>query len=120
MPKKVITPIQLPREQPDKCEKCPLIGKIPEEEREEGLREGYFCLGKFPYPRLKSKGIKLSKAEYRKKKRVLHRPCDSLWKVWVTLPKRCFCMHVEAYKRYRMEFEREQQLKYYPKFHFKD
>ena len=33
MPKKLFTPIQLPKEQPDKCENCPLIGKIPEEER---------------------------------------------------------------------------------------
>lgn len=119
MPKKVFVPIRIPQEQPDRCELCPLIGKIPDEEREAGVREGYFCLGRFPYPRLKSKGIKLSKAEYRRKKRVLHRPCDKLWDVWVTLPKRNFAMCTEAYKKYRMEFEREQQLKYYPSFHFK-
>lgn len=120
MPRKVFTPIQLPREQPDKCEKCPLIGKIPEEEREKGLREGYYCLCKFPYPRLKSKGIKLSAEEYKKKKRRLHRPCDHLWDVFTSLPKRRFCMPTVAYIKYRMEYEKEQQLKYYPKFKFKD
>lgn len=119
MPRKVYVPIKLPLEQPDRCELCPLIGKIPDEEREEGVREGYFCLGRYPFPRLKSKGIKLSKAEYRRKKRVLHRPCDKLWDVWTSLPKRCFCMPNKVYLRYRMEFEREQQLKYYPYLHFK-
>ena len=120
MPKKLYTPIQLPRKQPDKCESCPLIGKIPEEEREEGVREGYYCLGKFPFPRLKSKGIKLSAEEYRSKKRRLHRPCDYLWGVWTSLPRRRFCMANRIYIKYRMEFEKEQQLKYYPKFKFKE
>ena len=120
MPRKIVTPIQLPKEQPDKCENCPLIGKIPEEEREEGVREGYYCLGKFPYPRLKSKGIKLSAEEYRKKKRKLHRPCDYLWHVWTSLPRRCFCMPNMVYIKYRMEYEKEQQLKYYPRLKFKE
>jgi hypothetical protein len=120
MPRKIFVPIRLSPEQPDRCELCPLIGKIPEEEREKGLREGYFCLGKFPYPRLKSKGIKLSAEEYRKKKRKLHRPCDSLWHLWTSLPRRCFCMPNMVYIKYRLEYEKEQQLKYYPKFQFKD
>ena len=121
MPRKVYTPIQLPKEQPDKCENCPLIGKIPEEEREEGVREGYYCLGKCPDPRLKSKGIKLSAEEYRKKKRKLHRPCDHLWNVWTSLlPRRLFSMPNVAYIKYRMEYEKEQQLKYYPRLKFKE
>lgn len=120
MPKKVFTPVQLPEEQPDQCEKCPLIGKIPKEEREKGVREGYCCLCRYPFARLKSKGIKLSAKEYKKKKRKLHRPCDHLWHVLVSLPRRQFCMPNWVYIKYRMEFEKEQMLKYYPKFKFRD
>lgn len=120
MPRKIFTPIQLPLEQPDRCDKCPLIGKIPKEERREGLREGYYCLCKFPYPRLKSKSIKLSAEEYKKKKRRLHRPCDYLWHALTSLPNRRFCVLTEAYVKYRIEYEKEQQLRYYPKFKFKD
>ena len=33
MPKDIYTPRQLPREQPDRCELCPLVGIIPKDER---------------------------------------------------------------------------------------
>ena len=45
MPKDIFTPRQLPREQPDRCELCPLLGLIPKDERRKGKRERYFCLG---------------------------------------------------------------------------
>ena len=30
MPKAIFTPIQLPPEQPDRCSRCPLLGKRPQ------------------------------------------------------------------------------------------
>ena len=80
MPKTYYTPRKLPPEQPDRCELCPLVGIIPDDERRKGVRERYYCLGIFDaltddnghpvldelgqqrlsFPRLKSKGITVS------------------------------------------------------------
>ena len=46
MPKTYYTPRKLPPEQPDRCELCPLVGIIPDDERRKGVRERYYCLGK--------------------------------------------------------------------------
>ena len=47
MPKTYYTPRKLPPEQPDRCELCPLVGIIPDDERRKGVRERYYCLGIF-------------------------------------------------------------------------
>ena len=39
MPKTYYTPRKLPPEQPDRCELCPLVGIIPDDERRKGVRE---------------------------------------------------------------------------------
>lgn len=124
---------------PDRCELCPLIGKIPDDERQGGERKGYYCLGIFDaetdsddnpvfdengvqrmtFPKLTSKGIKASFAENRKKGHLLHRPCDFIWEAWRTLPNHRFAMPTEIYTKYRLPYEQEQQLKNYPKFKFR-
>ena len=106
MPKDLYYPQRLPREQPDRCELCPLIGIIPDEERRKGLRERYYCLGifealtddngeplkdengeqKLSFPRLKSKGIKRSAKAVKQGGHLLHRPTlasmdDTAWAV---------------------------------------
>lgn len=140
MPKSYYTPRKLPPEQPDRCELCPLVGIIPENERREGLRERYYCLGIFEamtdenghpildekgeqrmsFPRLKSKGITVSAKAVKQGGHKLHRPCDMLWQAWMTLPGRYFGMPTNTYTKYRLPYEYEQQTKKFPKFKFKN
>lgn len=133
------TPRQLPREQPDRCELCPLVGIIPKDERREGKREGYFCLGiyeaevdelgepvldengvqQLSFPRLPSKRINVSAKKVKAGGHLLHRPCDYTWDSWMTLPGRVFGMPTDVYNAYRVPFEREQMIKNLPKFKFR-
>lgn len=123
MPKAIFTPIQLPPEQPDRCSRCPLLGKRPQAELKKGQRQAYCCLGIFTadgFPPLTSKGVERSAAAYRKQKRLLHRPCDNRWDVWMTLPNRQLPITQEAWRERRRPYELELEQKYYKslfKFH---
>ena len=139
MPKEIFTPRQLPPEQPDTCERCPLAGLIPKAERRTGVRERYYCLGiygpefdengepimeadgcqRIGFPRIKSKGIRNSAKAWKASGHLLHRPCDHLWGAWMTLPGRLFGMPTEVYNTYRLPFEYEQQVNSQPKFKFR-
>ena len=136
---KVYTPRQLPPNQPDRCELCPLIGIIPKAERRKGKRERYFCLGIFEaetddngnpvlddngvqqmsFPRLSSKGIMVSAKAVQRGGHLWHRPCDYVWASWMTLPGRVFGMPADVYNTYRTPFEKEQMIKHMPKFKFR-
>jgi len=141
MPKEVYTPRQLPREQPDRCELCPLVGIIPKDERRKGKRERYFCLGIFEaevdehgepvldengvqqmsFPRLSSRAV--TNVSFQKVKdggHLYHRPCDYVWQSWQTLPGRIFGMPTDVYNTYRLPFEKEQMVKNMPKFKFRN
>lgn len=139
MPRKIFIPRQLPSEQPDRCELCPLVGIIPKAERRKGKRERYFCLGifeaetdengeplydehgvqKMSFPRLSSKGIAVSFRQWRAKGHLWHRPCDYVWPSWMTLPGRVFGMPTDVYNAYRIPYEKEQMIKHLPKFKFR-
>lgn len=116
MPKTIFKPVQLPPTQPDKCSRCPLLGLRPESEQTKGERQAYCCLGIYTadgFPPLTSKGIERSAEAYRKSQRKLHRPCDSRWDIWMTLPRRQVPVLLEAYKDRRLTYEQEMQKKYY-------
>lgn len=102
MPKRNFIPVQLAPEQYDKCVDCPLIGLIPENERKEGKRKKYVCLGTMKA--LTSKGVWI-KASKRDAKHPLHRPCDSYWPAWMTLRRREFNMSTPLYTKYRLPYE---------------
>lgn len=139
MPKKVFTPRQLPPEQPDSCERCPLVGIIPKEERRSGVRERYYCLGiygpefdengnpvidengcqRIGFPRIKTKGIRNSAKSWKAKGHLLHRPCDNIWDAWMTLPGRLFGIPTDTYTKYRIPYEHEQMTKNIPRFPFR-
>ena len=139
MPKDIYTPRQLPREKPDRCELCPLVGIIPKDERRPGKRERYFCLGiyqaetdangepvldekgiqKMSFPRITSKGISVSAKAVKEGGHLWHRACDYTWDSWMTLPGQVFGMPTDVYKTYRMPFEKEQMIKNMPKFNFR-
>ncbi len=116
MPRHIYTPIQLPPQQPDKCSKCPLLGKRPPSELKQGERQAYCCLGVYTpegFPPLTSKGIESSAEAYKKSQRKLHRPCDDQWEVWLTLPNRKFPITMEAWRERRRPYELEMELKRY-------
>lgn len=131
MQKRGYIPRELREEQPDRCELCPLLGKLPKDERRGGERKGYCCLGVLEadvdedgsqcvvFPRLTSKGIRCSAEGTRASGHLLHRPCDGLWQAWVTLPGSLFPMLAETYLKYRLPYEHEQQLRNYPTFGFR-
>jgi len=139
MPKKIYTLIQLPREQPDKCKFCPLVGIIPDDERRSGMRERYYCLGVYDtmkdddgnpildedgneqmnFPRLKTKRIDVSARKVKEGGHLLHRPCDLRWQGWMTLQDRQFGMPVNVFIKYRQPYELEQMIKNQPKFNFR-
>lgn len=139
MPKNIYTPRQLPPEQPDRCELCPLVGIIPKEQRREGKRERYFCLGiyeaekdetgapildaegmqRLSFPRLSTKSISVSARRVREGGHVHHRPCDMTWDAWMQLPMRVFGMPTDVFTAYRIPYEKEQMIKYLPKFSFR-
>jgi hypothetical protein len=109
MPKKAIIPIQIPMEQPDCCARCPLIGLIPKNQRQPGVRQSYVCLGVLGEA-LPSKGIWTSASEAKQKKRKHHRPCDTRWDAWAQLPGRKFGMSYAHYLQYRLPYEQGNQL----------
>lgn len=140
MPRNIYTPRQLPKEQPDRCELCPLVGIIPKCERRAGKRERYFCLGiyegetdadgdpvldadgiqRMSFPRLSSKGIAVSAKAVQSGGHLWHRPCDYTWDSWMTLPGRIFGMPTDIYNTYRLPYEKEQMVKHMPKFKFRN
>ncbi len=109
MPRQAIVPMKLPAEQPDTCAECPLCGLIPKEQRQEGIRQGFVCLGVLGEP-LTSKGIHSSARKTKLKNRKLHRPCDSRWDAWMQLPGRQFGISYANYLHYRLPFEQRNQL----------
>ena len=116
MPRNIFKPIQLPPTQPDRCSKCPLLGKRPQAEQTKGQRQAYCCLGIFTpdgFPPLTSKGIERSAEAYRKAQRRLHRPCDDSWEVWVSLPGRKYPITQDAWIERRRPYELELEQKYY-------
>ena len=112
MPKKNIIPVQLAPEQYDRCADCPLLGLIPEDERKNGKRQKYVCLGVLDGLDLKpisSKGIWV-RASKRDQKHPLHRRCDNRYQSWVKhLKNRVFGLSEFLYTKYRMPFEQSVQ-----------
>lgn len=109
MPRIAVVPMKLPPEQPDCCAACPLCGLIPKNQRQEGARQGYVCLGVLGEA-LTSKGIHSSAKAYKEKNRKLHRPCDTRWDAWMQLPGRVFGISYAHYLQYRLPYEQGQQL----------
>lgn len=80
MPKKIFQDIRLPEHEPDRCIECPLLGLIPECDRQKGSQQIHVCLGT-------AESLSKRMAEARKSakdaKHQLDRPCRSgLWQIW--------------------------------------
>lgn len=116
MPKTPYKQVELPPKQPDQCKRCPLLGLRPKEELERGKRESFCCLGYFAdggFPTISSKGIKSSAAAYKAKKQKLHRPCDDVWDMWMTLDGRRLSITRDAWLERRRPYELEMERRHY-------
>ena len=110
MPKKNYIPTPLAPMKYDRCIDCPLCGLIPKDERKQGKRMKYVCLGVNLKP-LTSKGVWI-KASKRDAKHPLKRPCDNYWDAWMaTLKRREFNLGFIYYTKYRLPFEQTVQLR---------
>lgn len=81
MPKIIFTDIPLREDEPDRCIDCPLLGLIPERERQYGSQQSHVCLG--TRESLSERMIRARQSE-KKNGRKLDRPCSrmKLWQVW--------------------------------------
>lgn len=108
MPAKPFKQIQLHPEQPDCCNECPLLGLIPEAEREFGSQETLVCLGT---RHALNARIARSRASQHTPKHPLKRWCDDEWERWQEDP---YFGKLPVRKidvsRYRDPWERSQQL----------
>lgn len=83
MPKKIYNKIKLPILQPDCCMDCPLLGEIPQEERQRGTQENLVCLG--THYAMSARAAR-SKASEHDTKHPLKRSCDGEWERWHQIP----------------------------------
>ena len=108
MPIKPFKQIYLRPEQPDCCNECPLLGLIPEAEREFGSQETLVCLG--TRHALNARIARSRKSEHTPK-HPLKRWCDDEWERWQEEP---YFGKLPVRKidvsRYRDPWERSQQL----------
>ena len=96
---------------PDCCARCPLIGIIPDDYKQRGVRQSYCCLGVHPHEPLTSKGIVVSvSAKKEKTGHIHHRPCEDKWEVWYTNPGHMVTISKESYRLCRLPYESRQQL----------
>ena len=97
---------------PESCERCPLIGIIPKEQRVAGLRQSYCCLGVWPYEPLTSKGIGVDVEDKRRKTgHIKHRICEDRWETWYTsTPDHTVQISKDGYRFCRLPYEGRQQL----------
>lgn len=112
MPKKTITPIQLPQEQPDNCASCPLCGIIPKGMRKPKSKETHVCIGTMEA--LSGRGIQV-RASKKDIRHPWHRPCDTRWASWMQLPHRTLGVATLSYNTFRIPYEQGLQMQI--KFH---
>ena len=107
MPKKTITQITLPDEQPDCCAICPLCGVIPKSMRNGSKYETHVCIG--TSEALTSRGINV-RASQRDSHHPLSRPCDARWDAWMLLPGRRLGVSHQSYLLFRLPYEQSLQM----------
>ena len=106
--------VQLPPAQPDCCaDGCPLLGLIPKSTpRPKNSKETHVCLGTMEA--LTKRGTKI-RASQRDAHHPLHRPCDTRWEMWMTLPRRILNVNRQFYAECRIPYEATLQMQI--KFH---
>lgn len=107
MPKRNIVQIQLPSVQPDCCADCPLCGLVPKPLLRPKSQESHVCCGTMEA--LGKRFIRV-RASSRDAKHPLHRPCDTRWAAWLTLPQRRLGIPADVFVQCRVPYEQAQQL----------
>jgi len=103
MPKRNFVNIRLPLEQPDCCQECPLLGKIPQDfaGRPKGSYETLICLGTMDAMSLRQSKVRASNRDV---KHPLHRYCDRMWPAWVNLARQELPISIQNYNMFRIPF----------------
>lgn len=83
MPRKYVKPIKLPKEQPTRCNLCPLCYKIPAEYLPHGSKQTHICAA--CCKTISGKGIQAD-ASQRDSRHPLHRHCAKIWGKWMEPP----------------------------------
>ena len=113
MPKRNITMVQLPPEQPDCCAECPLLGLIPKTiVRPLNSKETLVCIGTMEALTKRGSRVRVSK---RDSNHPWKRPCDLRWDAWMQLPGRKLGVSVQSFNECRTPYESTLQLRI--KFH---
>lgn len=111
MPKIIFTDIPLREDEPDRCMDCPLLGLIPERERQYGSQQSHVCLG--TRESLSERMIRARQSE-KKNGRKLDRPCSrmNLWLVWQEKDEKPGVMTVRTadYNLYRLGYVQSGQM----------
>lgn len=117
MPKKVFEYIVIPKNQPDRCRDCPLLGLIPADEREKGSKQTHICMAFIHQGGIMAGRFTLSRKSEHDQRHPLHRLCDKKWEIWHD-PRRGYSqgkvgIPVEAIVKYRLPFEESLQLSFF-------
>ena len=113
MPKYLFKKIKMPKEQPDCCAECPLLGLIPKNEMPKGCRETRVCL-------MTGDAMTAPFSRSRKSTKDTHhplkRPCDHNWELYQKTPfNGWYNLRVVDWHLYRVPLEETRVLKI--KFH---
>ena len=111
MPKIIFIDIPLREDEPDRCMDCPLLGLIPERERQYCSQQSHVCLG--TRESLSERMIRARQSE-KKNGRKLDRPCSrmNLWQVWQEKEEKPGIMTVRTvdYNLYRLGYVKSGQM----------
>ena len=109
MPRQPFEQVKLPPEKPDRCYDCPLLGIIPDEERDKkNSKKTHVCIG--THVALTRRGIKVRASE-KDVNHPWHRPCDGVWARWMTLPGQRIGILKTHMARYREPFIQSLEMK---------
>ncbi len=113
MPKKIFKTVKLPRQQPDCCIECPLLGVIPKKDLPKGCRETRVCImtGDAMTP-----AFSRSRKSTKDRHHPLKRYCDHDWDLYQKPPiNGKYNIRIVDWVTYRLPYEEKKVLNI--KFH---
>lgn len=106
MPIKTTIPIKLPMDVPDRCMECPLLGSLPQHQRQHKSQKTFVCI-----PTLKALSYRFisSRRSEHDAKHPMHKPCENVFNLWALSGRGHYAMAKTDYMVYRLPFEQKGQ-----------